>query len=44
LADLVVVDGDPSANIGVLSDAANVVAVMKGGRFLKGGATGGATA
>lgn len=35
LADLVVVDGDPSVDIGVLSDPARVVAVMKGGTFVK---------
>ena len=36
LADLVVVDGDPSIDIGVLSDPARVVAVMKDGRFMTG--------
>ena len=36
LADLVVVDGDPSVDIGVLSDPARVVAVMKDGRFMTG--------
>ena len=36
LADLVVVDGDPSVDIGVLSDPARLVGVMKGGRFVTG--------
>jgi imidazolonepropionase-like amidohydrolase len=36
LADLVVVDGDPSLDIGVLSDPARLVGVMKGGRFVAG--------
>jgi hypothetical protein len=36
LADLVVVDGDPSANIRVLRDANNVKAVLIGGEFVKG--------
>jgi imidazolonepropionase-like amidohydrolase len=35
LADLVVVDGDPSANIRVLRDANNVKAVLIGGQFVK---------
>jgi imidazolonepropionase-like amidohydrolase len=42
LADLVVVDGDPSTDPGVLSDPANVVAVLKGGTFVKGAGAGGA--
>jgi imidazolonepropionase-like amidohydrolase len=33
LADLLVVDGDPSVDIEVLADPARLVAVMKGGRF-----------
>ncbi|HWF77624.1 MAG TPA: amidohydrolase family protein [Caulobacteraceae bacterium] len=32
-ADLIVVDGDPLADVGVLSDAANITAVMQGGKF-----------
>jgi len=36
LADLLVVDGDPSADIGVLADPARLVAVMKDGRFMSG--------
>ncbi len=36
LADVVVVDGDPSAEISVLADPARVVAVMKDGRFMTG--------
>lgn len=35
LADLVVVDGDPLADIAVLQDQARVVAVLKGGTFVK---------
>jgi len=35
LADLVVVDGDPSSDISVLTDADNVKAVMIDGRFVK---------
>ena len=34
LADLVVVDGDPTADVTVLQDAANLTAVMQGGRFV----------
>ncbi|HEX2170965.1 MAG TPA: amidohydrolase family protein [Dehalococcoidia bacterium] len=33
LADLVVIDGDPTADVTVLQDAAKIVAVMKGGEF-----------
>lgn len=36
LADLLVVDGDPSREIGVLTDPAKMVAVMKDGRFMTG--------
>jgi imidazolonepropionase-like amidohydrolase len=36
LADLVVVDGDPAMDIGVLADPNRVVAVMKDGRFVTG--------
>jgi imidazolonepropionase-like amidohydrolase len=36
LADLLVVDGDPSRDIGVLTDPAKMVAVMKDGRFMTG--------
>ncbi|HTU37647.1 MAG TPA: amidohydrolase family protein [Acidimicrobiales bacterium] len=35
LADLVVVDGDPLADIGVLQDRARILAVMKGGTLVK---------
>jgi imidazolonepropionase-like amidohydrolase len=35
LADLVVVDGDPSANLRVLADADNVKAVLIDGKFVK---------
>jgi imidazolonepropionase-like amidohydrolase len=36
LADLLVIDGDPSTDIGLLSDpAAFIPAVMKGGVFMK---------
>ena len=35
LADLIVVDGDPSADIALLKERENVVAVLKGGRFEK---------
>jgi imidazolonepropionase-like amidohydrolase len=35
LADLLVVDGDPSADIGVLADRHRLLAVMKDGRFVK---------
>jgi imidazolonepropionase-like amidohydrolase len=31
-----VVDGDPSRDIGVLTDPAKMVAVMKDGRFMTG--------
>jgi imidazolonepropionase-like amidohydrolase len=36
LADLLVVDGDPSREVGVLADPAKMVAVMKDGRFMTG--------
>jgi imidazolonepropionase-like amidohydrolase len=36
LADLIIVDADPSRDIGVLSDSKNIRAVMKGGRFVSG--------
>jgi imidazolonepropionase-like amidohydrolase len=36
LADLLVVEGDPSRDMSVLADSANVVAVMKGGVLMKG--------
>ncbi len=36
LADLLVVDGDPLADISLLADPANLTAIMKGGRFVKG--------
>ena len=35
LADLLVVDGDPLADIGVLQDPARLLAVMKGGTLVK---------
>ena len=36
LADLVVVDGDPLADIGLLAgQGAHLPAIMKGGRFFK---------
>ncbi len=34
-ADLIVVDGDPLADVTVLGDAANIAAVVQGGRFHK---------
>jgi imidazolonepropionase-like amidohydrolase len=34
-ADLIVVDGDPLADVTVLGDAANIPAIMQGGRFHK---------
>jgi imidazolonepropionase-like amidohydrolase len=36
LADLLVVEGDPSVDISVLSDPSNVLAVLKGGALVKG--------
>jgi imidazolonepropionase-like amidohydrolase len=38
LADLIVVDGDPSRDISVLGNPANVRAIMIGGRFVSGAA------
>ncbi|TFH22788.1 MAG: amidohydrolase, partial [Myxococcales bacterium] len=35
LADLLVVDGDPSGDISVLADTANLRGIMKNGRFVK---------
>jgi imidazolonepropionase-like amidohydrolase len=35
LADLLVVDGDPSVDVGVLADEARIRAVLKGGAFVK---------
>ena len=35
LADLLVVDGDPLGDIGVLQDQARLLAVMKGGTMVK---------
>jgi len=35
LADLLVVDGDPLADIAVLQDRANLLAILKDGRFVK---------
>ena len=35
LADLLVVDGDPSVDITLLTDAANIKAILKGGDFVK---------
>jgi imidazolonepropionase-like amidohydrolase len=35
LADLLVVNGDPSANIAVLQDRANLHVIMKGGKFVE---------
>ena len=35
LADLLVVDGDPLRDIGVLQDEARLLAIMKGGTFIK---------
>jgi imidazolonepropionase-like amidohydrolase len=35
LADLLVVDGDPTADIACLRDPANLRAILKGGRFVK---------
>jgi len=35
LADIIIVDGDPSQNIRILTDANNIKAVMKDGTFLK---------
>jgi imidazolonepropionase-like amidohydrolase len=34
LADLLVVDGDPISDIGVLQDASRLVAIMKGGTLV----------
>jgi imidazolonepropionase-like amidohydrolase len=35
LADLIVVRGDPSKNISILGDTANLLAIMKDGKFVK---------
>ncbi len=35
LADLLVVDGDPSIDIGILQDTSKLLAIMKGGEFVK---------
>jgi imidazolonepropionase-like amidohydrolase len=35
LADLVVVDGDPLTDLGLLADRAHLMAVVKGGRLVK---------
>jgi imidazolonepropionase-like amidohydrolase len=35
LADLLVVDGDPSVDIAVLQDRAKLQAILKGGRLVK---------
>ncbi len=35
LADLLVVDGDPSVDIEILQDANNLLAIVKDGRFFK---------
>lgn len=35
LADLLVVDGDPSADVSVLQDRSRIRAIPKGGRFVK---------
>jgi len=35
LADLLVVDGDPIADIAVLADRTRILAVMKDGQFMK---------
>jgi imidazolonepropionase-like amidohydrolase len=37
LADLLVVDGDPLGDIGVLQDAEHLLAVLKGGTLVKDG-------
>jgi imidazolonepropionase-like amidohydrolase len=36
LADLLIVDGDPSVDIGVLSDPGRLEAVIKGGHLVSG--------
>lgn len=35
LADLLIVDGDPTEDISVLGDRSNLLAIMKGGEFVK---------
>jgi len=35
LADLLVVDGDPSADVAILQDPSRLLAIMKGGTFVK---------
>ena len=37
LADLLVVDGDPSVDVSVLQDPDRLLAIVKGGRFVKDG-------
>ena len=40
LADLIVLDGDPLSDIGIFSDHDRILAVMKGGAFVKDGLAG----
>ena len=35
IADLLIVDGDPVADIKLLTDEQNLLAILKGGRFEK---------
>jgi imidazolonepropionase-like amidohydrolase len=35
LADLLVVDGDPVADIELLADRTNLLAILRGGKFMK---------
>jgi imidazolonepropionase-like amidohydrolase len=35
LADLIVVDGDPLGDIGLLKDPSRMLAILKGGEFVK---------
>jgi imidazolonepropionase-like amidohydrolase len=39
LADLIVVNGDPVADVRVLQEAANLAVIMQGGKIVKGGTT-----